>query len=192
MKYLITSIIIFVTVNQLSAQTIINNSSTPNRPYVRIGIEPSTSFYFGYQRNFDVGFLKQNLTSYAEWGTSMTRIGFNNSELKIGGILILFNKKSFNIVNNLNLSAGSVATQNFVSKKFAVANEVAMGFYKKNWFFATTIEYEKIYLNRIEHTEFYRITYYEDAEDGWYKGAGGMFQFGLEGGGTIKAKYDIQ
>ncbi len=46
-------------------------------------------------------------------------------------------------------------------------------------------------MNRIEHTAFYRTTYYEDAEDGWYKGAGGMFQFGIESGGTIKEKYDI-
>jgi hypothetical protein len=95
------------------------------------------------------------------------------------------------IVNNVNLSAGGVTTKNFISKKFAVGDEAAFGFYKKRWFIVATAEYEKIYLNRIEHTEFYRTTYYEDAKDGWYKGAGGMFQFGLEGGRTIKGKYDI-
>ena len=191
MKYLITVIMMFGAVIQSSAQTIINDSPTENRAYLRIGIEPTTMITFGYQRNFNVGFLNRNVTSYAEWGTSMTRFGFNNAELKIGGILFVFEKGSFKGVNNLNLSAGSVTTHNFDSKKFAIGDEVAVGFYKKNWFIAMTGEYEKIYLNHIEHTEFYRKTYYEDAKDGWYKGAGGMFQFGFEGGGTIKGKYDI-
>ena len=191
MKYLITAIMMFAAMNQLSAQTIINDSPTENRAYLRVGIEPTTMITFGYQRNFNVGFLNRNVTSYAEWGTSMVRFGFSNSELKIGGILLVFEKGSFKVVNNLSLSAGSVTTKNFDSKKFAAGDEVAVGFYKMSWFIATTVEYEKIYLNRIEHSEFYRTTYYEDAEDGWYKGAGGMFQFGIEGGGTIKGKYDI-
>lgn len=181
----------FAVVNQSSAQTIVNDTPTENRAYLRFGIEPTTMITFGYQRNFDVGVLNRNVTSYAEWGTSMYRFGFSNSELKIGGILPIFEKRSFKVVNNLNLSAGSVTTHNFDSKKFAAGDEVAVGFYKKSWFIATTVECERIYLNHIKHTEFYRTTYYEDAEDGWYRGAGGMFQFGIEGGGTINGKYDI-
>ena len=191
MKYIITAIMMLVAVNQVSAQTIINDSATENRAYLRVGIEPTTMMTFGYQRNFNVGFLNRNVTSYTEWASSLFRFGLNNSELKIGGIVPVFEKGSFKVVNNLNLSAGSVTTQNFDSKKFAVGDEVAIGLYKKSWFIATTVEYEKIYLNHIKHTEFYRTTYYEDAEDGWYRGAGGMFQFGIEGGGTIKEKYDI-
>jgi len=182
---------LFAALNQLSAQTIVNDSPTENRAYLRLGIEPTTMATFGYQRNFKVGFLNRNVTSYAEWGTSMYRFSYNNSELKLGAILVVIEKRSFKVVNNLNLSAGSVTTHNFESKKFAAGDEIAAGFYKQTWFIATTVEYEKIYLNRIEHTEFYRTTYYEDAEDGWYKGAGGMFQFGIEGGGTIKGMYDI-
>ena len=191
MKYLITIIVLLAAINQLSAQTMINDSPTENRAYLRVGIEPTTMITFGYQRNFNVGLLNRIVTSYAEWGTSMYRFSFNNSELKLGAILVLIEKGIFKVVNNLNLSAGSVTTHNFDSKKFAAGDEVAAGFYKQSWFIATTVEYEKIYLNRIEHTEFFRTTYYEDAEDGWYKGAGGMFQVGVEGGGTIREKYDI-
>ncbi len=123
---------LFAAMNQLSAQTIINDSPTENRAYLRVGIEPTTMITFGYQRNFNVGFLNRNVTSYAEWGTSMYRFSFNNSELKFGGILLVFEKGSFMVVNNLNLSAGSVTTQNFDSKKFAAGDEVAVGFYKKS------------------------------------------------------------
>jgi hypothetical protein len=55
---------------------------------------------------------------------------------------------------------------------------------------AFTAEYKKIYLNHIEHTDFYKETYYKDVVDGWYKGAGGMFQFGIEGGYTFMDKID--
>ena len=191
MKYLIMVIVMFAAVNQLSAQTIINDSPTESRAYLRVGIEPTTMMTFGYQRNFNVRFLDRNVTSFAEWGASISRFGFSNSELKIGGVLLVFEKGSFKVVNNLNLSAGSVTTQHFDSEKFAVGIEVPIGFYKERWFIAATVEYEKIYLNHIEHTEFYRVTYYEDAEDGWYKGAGGLFQFGIEGGTTVKEKYDV-
>ena len=182
--------VLLVTVNQLSAQTIINNDTTiKNRVYLRAGIDPATMLTFGYERKFDISFLKQDIVTYAEWGFSIAN--FKNSDLKIGGILPVFEKRNFKIINNLNVSAGSLSAKNFDSKKFAVADEVAFGFYRKASFIAITAEYEKIYLNKIEHTDFYRETYYENAEDGWYKGAGGMFQFGIEGGVTIQEKYDI-
>ena len=190
-KYIFMTIMLFAAMNQLSSQTIINDSETKNRAYLRVGIEPTTMITFGYQRNLNVGFLNRNLTSYAEWGTMMYDFSFDNSELKIGGIIPVFETGDFKVVNNLYLSAGSVTTQNFDSRKFAVGDEIAVGFYKKSWFFAATAEYEKIYLNLIEPTEHYRITYYEDVEDGWYTGGGGMFQFGVEGGISVRQKYDI-
>lgn len=177
-------------ITTITAQTIINNDSLHrNRAYTKAGIEPATMMTLGIQRN--IPFLKNNLTAYAEWNVSIPRFSFDNSELKIGGILPVLQKGNFMIVNNLNFSAGSNLTHNFESKKFAVADELAIGLYKSAWFIATTAEYEKIYLNYIEHTQFYRTTYYEDVKDGWYKGAGGMFQFGIEGGVTIKKRYDI-
>lgn len=176
---------------QLNAQTVIFNDNTiQNSVYIRTGIEPASMFSSGYQRNLNPGFLKQTITAFAEWNVSAFRFSPKNSEIKIGGIAPLYQKSSFKIVNNLNLSAGSVSTRHFDSKKFAAADEIAFGFYKPIWFIALTAEYEKIYLNYIKHTDFYRENYYEDAVDGWYKGAGGMFQFGLEVGRTFSQKYD--
>ncbi len=117
MKYLIMVIVMFAAVNQLSAQTIINDSPTKNRVYLITGIEPTTMITFGYQRNFSVGFLNRNITSYAEWGTSLHAFSFSNSEFKIGGILPLFGKGSFKVVNNLNHSVGSVTTKKLQLKE---------------------------------------------------------------------------
>jgi len=191
-KLLITGFVLLVLANRILAQTAINKDTLyNNRAYLKAGIEPATMLTLGYQHNINVPLLKHHLTTFAEWKVSIPRFSFNNSELKIGGIYPVFKKSGFMIVNNLNLSTGSVATLHFDSKKFAVADEIAIGFYKKRWFFATTIEYEKIFLNYLKHTDFYRETFYEGAKDGWYTGAGGMFQFGIEAGISLKERYDI-
>ena len=67
---------------------------------------------------------------------------------------------------------------------------MAFGIYSEKRFVAFTAEYENIFLNKIEHSDFYKETYFEDVVDGWYKGAGGRFQFGVEGGVTVKKKLD--
>ena len=189
-KTIVIALTLLLTFNQLSAQTILNNDPTfNNRVYLRTGIEPATMLTLGYERKFEVGFLNQDIVGFAEFGSSVAN--FNDNDFKVGGILPVFEKGKFKIVNNLNVSAGSMSAKNFDSKKFAIADEVAFGFYGKKRFFAFTAEFEKIVLNKIEHSGFYKETYYEDAIDGWYKGAGGIFQFGLEGGFTIKKNIDI-
>jgi len=191
MKTIYLTIVLAITVNTLAAQSLINDGSVNNRAYTRVGIEPTTMLAIGYQRNFQIGNLKNKLTSYAEWNTSLFRFGFKNAEFKFGGIIPVFEKGSFKIVTDLNLSVGTTTNQNFKSNKFAFADEIAIGFYKAKWFVATTAEYEKIYLNEIEHTQYYRERYYEDAVDGWYRGGGGKLQFGIEGGYTFAKKIDL-
>ena len=189
-KIIILTIVCLFTAGQLSAQAIINNDPAfKNRAYLRAGIEPATMLTLGYERKFELHSLPQNLVTYAEYGVSVAK--FRNAGLKVGAVLPVFQRRNFMIVNDLNLSAGNLSTKNFDSNKFAIADELAFGIYKPQWFFALTAEYEKILLTRIEHTDFYRETYYEDAVDGWYKGSGGMFQFGFETGRTFARRYDV-
>lgn len=189
-KIIFISIVCLFTAGQLSAQAIINNDPDfNNRAYLRAGIEPATMLTIGYERKFDLHSLPQNLVAYAEYGVSVANL--RNAELKAGGIIPVFQRRNFMIINDLNVSAGSLSAKNFDSNKFALADEMAFGIYKPKWFFALTAEYEKILLTRIEHTDFYRETYYEDALDGWYKGSGGMFQFGFETGRTFAGRYDV-
>jgi len=189
-KYLIMSVMCMVGVSQLSAQTPIHFDNTNNnRAYIKAGIDPATTVTLGYERKFNLPRDEKSIVTYAQWGFSAANL--NNSELKIGGILPLFQTGIFKLVNNLNVSAGTLAAKNFNSKKFAASDEIAFGIYKSKWFMALTAEYEIIYLNHIEHSDFYRETYFEDVVDGWYKGAGGMFQFGIEGGRTFFDRYDV-
>jgi len=191
MKYLFIAILISGSLQCASAQTILNDTPENNRIYLRSGIEPTTMIAFGYQRNLQAGIIDRMVTTYAEWNTSMVRFGLDNSELRIGGIVPIYCTGNVKIVNDLHLSAGSMTNRNFDSKKFAVGDEVAVGYYPAGWFLAATAEYETVFLNKFEHTDFYRTTFYADARDGWYSGAGGMFQVGIEGGVTLFGNYDL-
>ena len=176
MKSFSLVMMLLILVNQAFAQMPIYNSMITNKSYIKIGIEPTTMITVGFQRNVNLDLIQKSVTTYLEWGTSLFRFGLKNSDLKIGGSFYLYEKGDLRLINSLHLSVGSLTTHNFDSKKLAMGDEVMFGYFKKSWFMATTFEYEKILLNHIEHTNFYRTTYYADAKDGWYKGAGGMFQ----------------
>lgn len=191
MKIVLTAIVALMLAGSASAQSLLTDAADRNRAYLRLGIEPTTMAAVGFQHNIAPGFLGRALTTYGEWSTSVFRFGFDNSELKAGGIVRLYGGGAFKIVTNLGVSAGSVTTHLFDSRKFAIADEMAFGLYGQRWFGAATIEYEKILLNKIDHTDYYRTTYYPDAEDGWYSGGGGMIQVGIEGGRTLWRTYDL-
>lgn len=189
-KHILITAFLVVISGQLSAQTIINHdNSRNNRVYARAGVDPATLITLGYEHKLRLTILRKHPVAFAEWEFSIANL--NNSEIKMGGILPLLETGDFKIVNNLNLSVGTLSAKNFKSRKFALADEVAIGWYKPKWFLAFTAEYEKIYLNYLKHSDFYKETYFEDVVDGWYNGAGGMFQFGIEGGRTFNEKYDL-
>jgi hypothetical protein len=188
-KIIIFILAIIVAFNQLSAQTTItNNPEFNNRAYLRIGIEPATMITFGFERQFNLSFINKDIVTFAEVSSSTS--SFENNEFKIGGLLPILEPGNFKVLGNLNFSTGRLSAKNFDSRKFAAAIKLSFGLYKQKWFAAFTTEYENIFLTKIEHSDFYRDTYYEDAVDGWYKGSGGMFQFGIEGGYTFMKRID--
>lgn len=60
------------------------------------------------------------------------------------------------------------------------------GYYKKTWFAAAEITYDKFILSYIKSSDFYREAYFAEVKDGWYKNTGGNFHFGVMGGKTFK------
>ena len=179
------------TVPPLSAQTLLSNADAEGRAYGRIGLEPASVVTIGYQHVIPVGLIQRDVNPYVEWTVSMVRFGGDNSEITVGGVVPLSSSGRLKLLTNLHLSAGALATRNFESRRFAGGDEMAVGFYSTRWFLAATGEYEHVFLARLEHTDFYRTHYYDGAVDGWYWDPGGTFQIGLEGGWTIRGRYDI-
>lgn len=190
MKYTYIIALLFISAS-IFAQTSFKESEKNNEIYIRGGLEPNLMISLGYQHSFELEKINRDLTIFAELKTSLVRFSLFNSEVKTGATIPIIQAGSFKIINNLNFSISGVETINFNSLRIAVGDEIAIGFYGNIWFAAFIVEYERALCNYITHTDFYKNTHYSDAVDGWYKGASGAFQFGLEGGILISKLVDV-
>lgn len=155
------------------------------------GIEPSLYLRVGYDYGIEIGAIDRVLHLGAELSLPPTRLNFQNFDQQIHARLVVWSTSGFHIVNTLHLSVGRVETRNFHSYRLAAGDEIALGWYRPSWFVAATAAVESTYLTHIEHTDYYRRVFYEDAVDGWYESSAGRFQFGLEVGGTIADQVDV-
>lgn len=82
----------------------------------------------------------------------------------------------------------STTTENKMNRIASSGFHVSInpGFYKKSWFVATEITYDKMLLSHIKNSDLYKEVYYSEAKDGWYKNTGGNFHFGFIAGKTLK------
>lgn len=61
----------------------------------------------------------------------------------------------------------------------------AIGYYRKHWFVAAEVGFDKAVINHFKHTDAYREQF-PDVKDGWYlPSAGGNFYVGMEAGGSF-------
>lgn len=162
-----------------------------SRITIQGGIDPATMVTLRYERHLRNTFLNRDIYPYAEFSSTLTRFGVKNSELKLGQRMPIWNYRSIQFISGLNTSFANAETINFDSKRFALEGDIALGYFWKKSFLALTTSYEKILITEINHSQYYRDRFYSDAKSGWYKGGGGTFQFGLEGGVCIKNRVDI-
>lgn len=162
-----------------------------NRIIVQGGIDPATMITFRYERLIRGGLWNKDIYPFAEVSSSVTRFGVKNSAMKIGQRMPVVSLQSFQLITGLNTSFGSVETINSDSRRLALEGDVALGYYRRKWFFAMTASYEKILATKLIHSGYYRARFYDAAIDGWYTGAGGSFQFGIEGGVVIKNTIEV-
>jgi hypothetical protein len=190
-RFFIVIILFNCLASNILAQNIINYSETKQRVLLRTGIDPSWNLVLSYQRNVKLNNMNKAITAYGEWKASVVRPGLNNWDANFGGIIPLFKKNNFVIINDLYGSLGKLKTRNFNSFDFLLGDRINIGFFKEKSYFAFTTEYNKFLLTHLTHTDYYRNTFYEDAKDGWYKSTGGYFQFGFTGGFTFNKKFDL-
>lgn len=192
MKKIIVILIVMAFTQTINAQNTFNIKDKNNAVYVRYGIEPTFVFAAGYMHSIRLDALKRNIAVFGEVSSPTNIFGFKNYEVKAGGIINVVKWKGLGISYNLNFSTGHVQTKNFGSQKYAFGNKLLIGFFKNKWHFAFTGEHEKIFANKITHEQYYRDYIFPEAKDGWYKGAGGNIQLGIETGTTIKERVDIR
>ncbi|GAB5555497.1 MAG: hypothetical protein Sapg2KO_50880 [Saprospiraceae bacterium] len=192
MKKIVIVLTVMMWGQNINAQNIFNFQNKEKSVYGQFGIEPTYNLAIGYMQCFSLKKVKRNIVVYGEIGSSLKMIGLKNYEAKVGGILDLLKVNSFGVTYDLNFSTGHVQTKNFDSQKFAFSNKFLVGYFNNKWFVAFSGEHEKIYANNMKHTQYYKDYIYPEAKDGWYNGAGGNIQLGIETGITLKETIDLK
>lgn len=164
---------------------------TDQRLTTQVGIDPATMWTLTYERRLSEVIKQTDLYPNISYRISLPRPDFANSTLVLGGRLPVLRWNKMQMIGGFSSSFGSVATQNFESQKFSIATDLAVGYYGTQGFIAVTAAYDRILSTQLVHSEYYRARFYSDARDGWYKGSGGSFQFGIEGGIVIIDRIDV-
>lgn len=116
---------------------------------------------------------------------------FDDLKTKIGGQIGLLNKSNWVVSISVfgiyrKYQTNLVRLQNFGSE-----TKGTIGYYRKKWFLATEIGFDKAIVTHFKHTQKYRDEIYSEVLNGWYEpSTGGNFYYGLSGGYSFK-KFDI-
>lgn len=189
-NYIILLIILAGIMNPLIGQSLFTfDQENNNLIYLKGGIQPNMSIRLGYARNLPL--FNSNLTIYGEYHGALFRAYEENAEIRVGGILPITGKRKFKLVNEILATVGQLKTTHFNSARFTVGNEIDYGYYSDKWRINLSLQYQWIYLSKISPTDFYRDTFYENAQENWYTGNGGFFLMGIETSWLIAERFDL-
>jgi hypothetical protein len=152
------------------------------------GLDYSVSYAVGYAYKLNTKLpivLQANFSMPA--GENMVA----DIKTKIGGQVCLFNKSNF--VGSISLFGiyRKHQTQLVQLQNFGSEFKGTFGYFRKRWFTAAELGFDKAIVTHFKHTEKYRNEIYTDVIDGWYEPAtGGNFYYGLQTGYSFK-KVDI-
>ncbi|TAE89025.1 MAG: hypothetical protein EAY81_02520 [Bacteroidetes bacterium] len=160
------------------------SDSTNHILNANVGLDYSVSYAIGYGYKLNT---KLPIVLNANFSLPSGENLLDDFKTKIGGQICLVNKSNF--VGAVSLfgiyrkyQTGLVRIQNFGSDI-----KGTFGYYKKSWFIATEIGFDKAIVTHFKHTQKYKDEIYADVVDGWYEAStGGNFYYGLQGGYSFK------
>lgn len=156
----------------------------------------NTSFALDYSVSYGVGYgyklntklpVVLNVNFSVPSGENM----FDDFKTKIGGQVCLLNRSNF--VGSISVLGiyRKYQTQLVRLQNFGSDIKGTFGYYKKGWFTAAEVGFDKAIVTHFKHSQKYKDEIYANVVDGWYEPAtGGNFYYGLQGGYSFK-KVDL-
>lgn len=189
-KYILLAISLFFLSNDITAQSINWNNieNTKRIAHASFGLDYSVAYSLGYVQKLKTKipvFLNANFSKPA--GEQF----LDDFKTKIGVQFLLLNQNSFKaaiIFNGIYRKYDNdlVRLQNFGSEL-----KGNIGFYKKRWFIAADLGFDKAIVTHFKHTDKFRENVFAEVKNGWYEPAtGGNFNYGALAGLSFN-KLDI-
>ena len=117
-------------------------------------------------------FVSVEATLYRSWA--------ENNSMRVGTDIVLWNKGPWATALELSLANGRLQNKVYQAEKWETTGKLTAGYFGKRAGVNAMLSYTRNLALQLTHTEFYTMTIFEDAVDGWYKGVGGFASIGVD------------
>lgn len=154
-----------------------------HRLYTTAGIDPAVITSLGY--SYTPTMFGRPVQVGIEGGVVAAGSGIDDFRARLQAGLSVAQWKSFRVT-----TSGAFVTRGTTNTIYRAVNMGVdlggtAGVYRRHWFAAGELGYDKAVVTRLTPTDWYRSNFYPDAKSGWYIDTGGTWRFGAVTGVSI-------
>jgi hypothetical protein len=152
---------------------------------ISYGLDPAVLTTVGYVHGFGTN------AGAALWeldlGVGVAEADAEDLRLRLGLQSTLWRAGDWRVALRGRLIARSTSNSIYDGHAFGADLTSHVGLYRRGWFVAGSLGYDRTLVMHLEHSDWYRNNIYADAVDGWYRGETGIWHGGLAAGVAIGA-----
>lgn len=154
-----------------------------DRLYSTLGVDPAVVGTVGYGRT--VRLLGRPLQASLDAGIAGGDLDLRDFRARLGANVLLLQVAGVQLTGRA--AFVTRGTSNTIYRALNMGADVGgtLGIYRRGWFAAGEVGFDKAIITHLTHSEWYRTNIYPDAKDGWYLTTGGTWQFGGMAGLTL-------
>ncbi len=154
-----------------------------SRVQLNMGVDPAVIPSIGYSRVTSLF----GLTAQAgiEGGVVAGKADLRDYRARLSGQVQLVQYRALRLAVSAAAITRGTSNDVFRAVNFGADVGAIGGLYRRRWFVAAEMGFDKAIVTHLTHTRTYRDQYYAEAKDGWYIDNGGTWRFGATGGVTM-------
>lgn len=167
--------------------------SATNRVHLSFGLDPALVTTVGYSRGIALG--DRIALVDLDFGVVAADVDLQDVRVRSGFQTTLFRLGDWRLAGRGRLAGCNTSNSIYDGTGFSADLTSYVGYYRRSWFAAALVGYDRTFAMHIRHSGWYRKYIYEDAVDGWYRGKAGYVHGGLAAGfaaGRVEAALRLE
>jgi hypothetical protein len=177
--------------NSLAQTQFLAQEEYQNQVSFSTGLEPAFIYNLRYDRLSTLPFTQIRASYFAKAEATFFRSLAENSEWSIGTRLLLMEKNKFQLLYETGIVNGQLQTRLYDAKKWEWNHTVEAGIFGEKSAISAFTCYNQNLALKLNHSDFYKETIYDEGQEGWLKGVGAYFDLGIKGQILVKERLNI-
>jgi hypothetical protein len=167
----------------------------PNRVYTTAGLDPALLPTVGYARV--ISMFGHPVQLAGDLGIAAAELDTRDFRVQAQAFTSILRWRTVNLTGRAALIGRGTENSIYRGYNFGLGFTGTLGVYRRRWFVATELGFDKAVVTHVTHSAWYRTYFYAEAKDGWYRDTGGTVHYGLTAGVTVGkvellARYGVQ